>query len=370
MRPAKTPLSALRTGLKALALICGLTAFWAADTAQAAPEDVICLQNQLNAAGFAAGPADGILGPRTRAAFDQLQSAFGIGVALPLHDVSALVACHRIGLARPELRRYWPARQRRVTFHIGPGIADDLATAIRTHGAELHEAAFRRLGVEPAGTDLVLTATNPAELERLVRTHNSFVFRAEAYQEACGHSVFGGLAAPGITILCANPELTLGGALTLSEVRYVLAHELTHLVQFQIAGAAAPNLAVGRRQQIQGPLWLIEGIAEVVSFSLTTGASLQEYRAFSVDQLGKGPLPALESLAGRGALAENAEARYRMGTIATVDLIATHGYERIGRFFTALGNSADFDTAFEESFGRSPAAFYDAFPARLGRASP
>ena len=147
-------------------------------------------------------------------------------------------------------------------------------------------------------------------------------------------------------------------------LRFLIAHESTLLVQFQVSGVLPPGSSQRYMVRREGPVWLQEGYAQVFANTVATTATEATYRDIMVSRYKGSPLPDLATLEERRALDVSKQDVYRAGAIATADLNEAKGYAAMGQLFEALGEGIPWETAFENAFGQSPADFYADFRKR------
>lgn len=148
---------------------------------------------------------------------------------------------------------------------------------------------------------------------------------------------------------------------------WVLAHELTHIAQYQLAG--------GRRGS--SPQWLREGTAEWVGLrvleTLGRGATTPALKTAGrqLERTAKTrPLPLLADLASpsswiRRAAEWSHRPIYDLSLVAAGDLIERHGLGRMLDYFAAFARSDEASANFRLCFGEETAKFEARFDARF-----
>ena len=143
----------------------------------------------------------------------------------------------------------------------------------------------------------------------------------------------------------------------------VLAHELTHISQYELGD--------GRRGSSEQ--WLREGFAECVKFRTLESLGIRSYlesRAATVSALRSAmlaaPLPGLETLEANrdwiAALRSSGGFRtYGQAFLATDRLVERVGHRRVVDYFRRASASRDRDATFMESFGISRAEYFADF---------
>lgn len=136
---------------------------------------------------------------------------------------------------------------------------------------------------------------------------------------------------------------------------HVVVHEYIHVYQRDMLGAA----------EGASPAWLIEGLAEYLSYDAVARAGLVKARAvqdFHAWVLANGPsLPHLSSFESLRAYQTAEGPIYNLSYLAVLFLVADHGTDPIGRYFVAVAAGADWRSAFASAFTMDIASFYVAF---------
>jgi hypothetical protein len=149
----------------------------------------------------------------------------------------------------------------------------------------------------------------------------------------------------------------------------VVAHELTHLAQYELSG--------GRRARSEQ--WLREGMADWVTSrvlerlgegtfrhrrqqacgAVARGLSALGGEPFDLTDLGNPGAWEVRALGAEGRLA------YRLAFLLTDDLIRRHGFKSLIAYFRAFAESDDRPHHFQRVFGLSLKEFEHAAPARV-----
>ncbi|MBI2468538.1 MAG: hypothetical protein HYV62_12115 [Candidatus Rokubacteria bacterium] len=141
----------------------------------------------------------------------------------------------------------------------------------------------------------------------------------------------------------------------------VLAHELTHVAQYELSG--------GRRGGSEQ--WLREGMADWVACwvveRLGAGTFQEEWDrawqavAYALPALGDDPVDLVDLGRPRGWETRHLRAgdrlTYRLAFLLTDELIQRHGFERVVAYFRAFGDSEDRFGNFRWAFGASVEEF-------------
>lgn len=338
--------------------------------ALASDAGVRCVQAQLNASGQQAGSEDGIIGPRTRRALQAHAETRGLALREGLSLDNSIPWCRRLGIDLPALQAFWPSRLNAVLVTVGPSVDPVLARLIRTRTPGIYDEVADLLGEPLAGTDRVVVGSGVPELRRLV-SRAGFAWIGDLDRTLAEHcrpeDAIGGFAVPGLMVICLREGVRLRGGLDYDHLRFVLAHESTHLVQFQLTGVPPPNTPPADRVATEGPIWLLEGLADVVGYRLGFDAVPPTIRETAVLRYEGLELPDLSGLQDRRALQSHQTDIYRAGMIGAALMVEDRGLTEAGRLFARMGDGLPFDAAFAEIYGQSATDFYAGF---AGRARP
>jgi len=207
---------------------------------------------------------------------------------------------------------------------------------------------LRELGLPiPASTRVYIYSSRQAFRRGIVEDAN---LSPDGADELAGFAV--GLARPGRVLL--NGKLSDSG----SEWIRLVAHELTHVAQFQLAGGE------GRADQ-----WLAEGMAEHVAF--------QALERMGVGSLERQRKVALRRARGQAAVAqsrldlatlgsprqftlrhqrEGSTATYHLTFLLADYLVQRHGFDKVVQYFSRLRTRSS-SAAFAATFGQTLEAF-------------
>jgi hypothetical protein len=165
-------------------------------------------------------------------------------------------------------------------------------------------------------------------------------------------AVMSGMSSAGIVRIDTNAMYRLSWPARI----WVLAHELAHVVQYQLSG--------GRRGSSEQ--WLREGMAEWVGMAVLerlgrgrVAAGVRKARE-SLRSRSTTPVPALCSLvppeSWLGPAADNRRL-YDYALVAAADLVKSHGLSSLVAYFRRFATSDDRTANFTLSFSESPEAF-------------
>ena len=155
--------------------------------------------------------------------------------------------------------------------------------------------------------------------------------------------------------------------------RKIVVHEIYHVMQFE-------RRWLGNAQQNSGPLWIIEGAAEVVGYRGIDSAGLLPYdtargcqvREFTDFAMREPPgLPNLSELESNQAWGQTRGPSYTVAMTGMDQLLSTRSLTALNSYMDAVAGGTAWQTAFQNAFGQSTSAFYAQFPAyRAGLAVP
>lgn len=325
-------------------------------------DGIRCVQEQLSAGGYAPGPIDGIAGPQTDGALRRYEADHGAVTSRRLDVTLGNAVCRRIGLNDSSLREFWPSNEGAFDVHFPEG-SETLLRAwfnLALPRAEEHVATV--FDVELAGRDLIIVGRTGDEVRALVREHYDLGLNSYDFDDLCDvtEGSIGGRAYPGMAVFCVPSARQVPRR----RVEFVVAHEVTHLVQFQLAGATPSTHGVQAVVDASGPIWLIEGGAQAFAFTASDRGNypLWQFRNFEIGVYGP-DMPDLSTIEHHGTRETQIEAIYRAGSIAASDLIDVTGFPSHVTFFELLGQGVPWPEAFDAAFKVSVDAFYAHFQA-------
>ncbi|MGR3621945.1 peptidoglycan-binding protein [Pseudophaeobacter sp.] len=347
-------------------LVWGITFALTATSSHAnIASSIKCVQDQLNQSGFAAGPVDGLFGRRTHRALQAFAQKNGMPTEPPLIKENANVYCRRLGLINPDLQEFWPARTKPFEITAAPSVAPTAVTQIEEILHDLFVQVPAKLGLELAGTEQILVAVTPDEVIKLAsatgrpRSTNTSAYANEYCPPTIGAA---GQAMSGHFWICVPAGVKEFSGKSLAQLKFVLAHELTHSIQFQVSGIMPRPVGNNKRSLLlPGAIWFIEGVAHVVARLTTTDFDLSTYANIGLADYDKQRVPNLSDLEHYGRLKENRQDVYSLGELAAAHLIAKHGLEVVSALFQALGEEQSWYAAFLQVTGQTPQSFYESF---------
>lgn len=335
---------------------------------------VTCVQSQLRAAGYDPGPVDGYPGRRTRLAIIDFSEARG-KLGLPvLTEENGTVLCRLIGEAVPELQAYWPAAQDPVILTAASNIRDNVRTEITAMAQDTLHRFAADFDVRLAMPMRFVVAEGEAEFARMMDEASGGNLRnlEERAEEHCNdESGVSGVTYGDLIGICLVPGQELGRGVHLFSLENVVAHEMVHSAQRQLTGRPPRSGSFQDFVDHRGPLWLTEGSATMIAEALAT-PDIYEARFLQVleEELAAIGWPDLARHELRPENDIETDRLYAGGTLAVARLLspAPEDLARIFRFYEAIGQGSDWQSAFADHFGQTPAAAYRAFLALDPRA--
>jgi len=339
----------------------------AAGPALAEHNAVTCVQEQLVAAGFDPGPVDGYPGRRTRVAVIAFSEARG-KLGLPgLTEDNGSVLCRLIGEAEPKLQAYWPSARDPILLTAAPDIRDNVRTEIIAMARE----TLRRFGtdydIRLAMPVRFVVAEGEAEFARMMAENSDSNLRnieERAVYHCNDETGVSGVTYGTLIGVCLVPDQELGRGVILAALNNVVTHEIVHSAQRQLTGRPPRSGSFQDFVDHAGPLWLTEGSATMIAEALATpGAYASRYLRMLEDELNAIGWPDLARHELRPDTERETNQLYSGGTLAVARLLSPDPEElvRIFRFYEAIGLGSDWQSAFADQFGQTPAAAYQAF---------
>lgn len=324
-----------------------------------------CVQENLNLLGFDAGPVDGQMGRRTfdaAVAFATLQD----GDAYPeLSNESAGQWCARM-LAAIESDVARGPTDDLARFRFGPDI--DVAIARDTRaGIIAVDAYFTKVfGSALAAPGTIYVSSDADWLADAYVAHlkaDQGIRRGKVDWFSGCH---GGEAGYGFMFMCANSDVFSGdwfGAGVPAQRSFALAHEYFHMLQYERAVGSLDGCCSGvNTLEMLGPQWLVEGAAEYVAFRILGDSGvmdLQRELDWHTQKAEEVATPLEKMQTREGYYAE--ERASSSGMIAAHFLAESSGLASLAQFYDEIGAGKNWEAAFQDAFGVTPAEFYASY---------
>lgn len=314
-----------------------------------------CVQNQLAALDYDPGAADGLLGPRTQAAFQTYASRTAQSAHSPLSIGNAVAWCRRTGIWHPELQRFWPATEAQTRVIIGAGVNTQVADMVQQQFPSSHRSVRRDLGVDVAGTDWAIVGSSLTDLERLVALNLPHLGAATdlraALIERCGEEPLrvGAVHMPGVTVICVPPDTGFGPSFSPSGFRGLILREVTHLIIDQLLGTPPDGTSEADWVRLDGPICLREGLPNYRG-ERGRGTSASQVRLSFQEQMRGRDFPRMRDLESRVALDTMRLEVEMVGGIAVSILLNRQSDEEIGTLLEVMAARMPFDLAFRTAF--------------------
>lgn len=365
---------------KKLTICCAaLVALWAgAVNAQTAPVDpapyVACVQKQLVALGHDPGDAEGKLGRPTTDAWtavlqDPAHDRPAHFATLPtLTEQTAVIWCRELPDLDQALVQHMPA-ERPVVIHVRSRRARQTLADIDVRVRQFFEEQLSlRLAVPPG----IVAGSDPDDLNLLARR----ALRDLGYgrrrflgltREMCGDGgAYSARAVPGMFLICWEAQNF--GARWAKRTRHWLeplyAHEYMHLWQAEASGEFALTKWHPTEWGHDDPLWLSEGVAELIAERYAAHELGQE--VLSTEQLRRKARKEDISLTDlRKPERSFHPEEYVLAQYAARVLVEEHGLEVVLGYWRGLGSGLAWQAAFQQSFGTDILTFENRITAQL-----
>ncbi|NRB33418.1 MAG: hypothetical protein HRU31_01495 [Rhodobacteraceae bacterium] len=325
---------------------------------------VTCVEEQLTALQAAPGPVDGRLDGQTRAAAQAVQRSAqgakaGLALLRPLDRRSARYWCRDLAALSPQLRPLQPNYRAEIITTPSAELTRNIRAELNRFTDYLHQTH----GISLPGPMAVVAAGDGAALTTLVtQTARQLRLRYDVQQTALRRcrstQSYTGIAYGNLTWICWAQGRTLPGRGVSG--RFVLAHEVTHIVQRDLEGRPNGAGAFGRPRR-DVPAWLVEGHANWVALDYLHSRGL--LRLPSLDQLRRTAAQRPNGISilsdGLGMRTQDA---YGISQVAVSVLIARAGTRAPFDYYRRMAAGRRPDAAFQESFGIARKEFEQAFP--------
>ncbi|MFP9138559.1 peptidoglycan-binding domain-containing protein [Devosia sp. XGJD_8] len=330
-----------------------------------------CVQEKLNLLGFDAGSVDGQMGRRTFDAAIAFATAQD-GDAYPeLSNETAAQWCATM-LAAIEGDVARGPSDDLARYRFGPDIEGAIARDTRAGIAAVDEYFRKVFGAALTAPGTIYVSSDADWLA------DAYVAHLKAGQGIRGGKVewfsgcHGGEAGYGFMFMCAKADVFSGdwfGAGVPAQRSFALAHEYFHMLQYERAVGSLAGCCSGvNTLEMLGPQWLVEGAAEYIAFRMLgdNGAmDLQREVDWHTQKAGEVSTPLVKMETREGYYAE--ERASSSGMIAAHLLAESSGLASLAQFYDEIGAGKDWEVAFQDAFGLTPAEFYASYDRQLGK---
>ena len=349
-------------------LLLPLLAFPARSDAE---EYVLCLQRQLNALGYDAGPEDGLWGKRTRAAALALRAENPKLTENPYlanaSRASAIAWCREVGSKNFRTRRYRPSIKE-PDFYFGPEYSPIQKNMVRRSAADAWAFLKSNLNFDMASRIDVVAGRDPrkiaGDIKKLNRNrgYQAFPDQYERIRKKCTDSRhWTAYAYFDFVMVCSDKEMSDDTVWTDDHpwLTRVFVHEFIH--SFQSEYSLAKTLAASGKSRLEtmGPGWMIEGAAMMAELEFLDHGKLSLHSTPFTKFL---QAPAKESklrLSKMGRVRKAEE--YEVARFAAYLLAKRVSVSRMMDYWRLLGHGKSQNQAFTEIFGMGLKEFEEHF---------
>lgn len=289
--------------------------------------------------------------PKLRAAFVKKQQA-------KLKALRARAACDDTPVPPPIDRN--PAPSPNETFTFGPGMSAASQQLIEGDIAFAGEDEARLVGLSIAkvtifaSTDANWLATQQCGFYGY---GGDCISGTAAFYSSGNSAAQGG---PGAVFLYWGASSWQAGA---GDVQKIIAHELFHALQYQTDHLNNAGSTPFDEVRPTGPVWLDEGVPEMIAYRVADDRLLLSYSAVLNNQIAitkriGTPLNQLERLSQTGI--PNVYSLFAL-SVDHLAKTAPGGLASVAAYYRALGAGAAWPDAFKQAFGMSVADYYANF---------
>lgn len=346
-----------------------VTVLWTGAAMAQDAAGVTCVQEQMVAAGFDPGSVDGYPGRRTRAAIAAFAEARGKEtLSLPtLTQHNGAVLCRLIGLADTSLQAQWPATRDPIQIIAAPSIHSNVQGAVYTMARETLRRFIVDYDIRLAMPIRIILSEGEVEFALMMNENSGGELRNLSERASYHCNAGGGVS--GVTYgdligICLLSDQELGRGVSLGSLNAVVAHEIVHSAQRQLAGRPARNGSFQDFVDHRGPLWLTEGTATIIAEEITSpGVLTSGYVRYLEDELVALGWPDLAQMELRPTSDHTTSQMYTGGAVAVGRLLSPTAadLELIFRFYERIGLGGGWQSAFVEQFGQPSGDMYQAF---------
>ncbi len=356
--------------------LCVLIAVVWTSAAWAGDPHVACVQAQLERLGFQPGPVDGLNGPKTRAALSahragstpEVQAIFD---RLPTFNKRSAVGwCREIAARDTSLRDLMPSHTLPDRF-----ASDEVSPGMRTHlwvsfikARDFVSAAY---GVDLASQIDIVAAVTPEVYRTQMRQTDEGrqISGSNLRKSADRHCVgeIGGSMLRNVMTFCGSAMAADGTDLAPARfgLTLVMIHEYVHHMQRELSYDKTPRW-VRKGQKVRprmGPAWMVEGTADYIESQFARAQAGPPVPLFTARFRARMDQRMLRDI--RRAEEVRTLADYRASYYGVYLLAERFGPERLITFWRAVGETDNWYTAFETTFGMTVQSFEALYPLLL-----
>ncbi len=344
--------------VQALGLALGLTVL----TAPASADPfVACVQRQLAELGYDPGPADGVMGRRTRAAWRVMKDAHESSFSGYLRDLPELSRGNAIHWCRelPAIRAELAAMRPSVGEVKLRANSEQAETEVRQAYNSVREFLLQEFGLVLAGNIGIAAADDWKVLQVLAHRVKADITAGGSSPDAkirtrCDNGdAYGATAYQDWIFICwRKPEGAERDWLDSARkwLWPVVAHEYVHIAQAELSGTRSTLKGSDAQRRLMGPLWMIEGTAQVLEahYSETALRVRRPYLSYLRIRALKSKRELRELRRSDRTMPRE---EYDLSHFAVRILAEARGNGTLFSFWRNLGNGLPWEQAFYESFG-------------------
>ena len=339
---------------------------------------VRCLQEQLIQLGENPGPIDGVWGGKTKRAAialrDRTPELRGNPYLTEANRQTALSWCREVGIQFPDARPFMPSYPE-IHFVFDKELLRAAPSPTYWHDKfteytnNVRKALWQTYGIERTSKIDVVIGEDPKQIARNLNrlTHKQgidFIGLTRRVRERCTSAALSGAVFHHWMYICAS-EGMFNAALNAAEMEmvdrhleHVLMHEYIHIFQSEYSLYMSRLNLDQSFEQIAGPLWLMEGAAEVVAYDLTVETEMFRPVSIAISLY----LSAREHDQELTSLTFDTSAKdYLVAHFATYLLAARFGKGTVLDYWRLIGQGLRKEEAFETLFGMTVTAYETLF---------
>lgn len=327
-----------------------------------AEEYVLCLQRQLNALGYDAGPEDGLWGKRTKAAALALRSENPKLTDNPYLETanraSAISWCREVGSTDFRARRHRPSIKE-PEYRFSEGVTTVQGAIIQSSAQRAWKFLKARFKIEMASRIDVAAGVDAGKIARDIKAlsrpgSTSYYPSQRSYvRKKCTEITHWSAAAyPDFIMLCAAPDMS-SDKQWLDKRRKLtglLVHEFVHSFQAEHSLSKTQPDLWRRGEKTMGPPWLVEAAAMMAEAEFIS-LGLEDFGLYYFVEW---QFPARVSKLKLGKMRQiETNEEYEVARFAGLLLAKRESVNRMLDYWRLLGQGRSKNEAFGEVFGMS-----------------